>query len=98
MEANPHHYSARAIKTARHALSLKGKMPIDIDRVIHEKTQAIKNSLWLPEEEKQQRKDIQHLKLMKKKWAAYYEQRKSNLSRMKKPADLKKLVERLDRN
>ena len=98
MDTNPHNYSKSAIKTAKHALSLKGKMPLNIDQVINEKVRAVQNRLWLPEEEKQEQRDIQHLKRMKKEWGEYYEHRKANLSRMNEPANLKKLVERLEKN
>ena len=98
MEANPHHYSLKAVKTAKHGLSLKGKMPIGIDRVIHEKTETIKNSLWLPEEEKEQRRDIEKLRAMKKEWAKYFAKSTSDFHTMTKPADLNKLIVKLQQN
>ena len=98
MEANPHHYSERAIKTAKHGLSLKGKHALKIDQVLSEKAQAIKNRLWLPEEEKEQQNDIRHLKHMKKEWATYFTKSVKHFKRITKPAELNKLIGRLERN
>ena len=101
MEANPHHYSPRAIKTAKHGLSLKGKQPLKVDQVIHEKVQAIKNGFWLAEGIKREQNDIQHLKKMKKDWTVYFSKSLETFERIKArkdPAELKKLLVKLERN
>ena len=96
MDTNPDHYSESAIKTAKHALSLKGKMPMTIDEVIFEKTRTIKVGLWSPDQKNEQVRDIEHLKKMKEKWRRYFDKTKAQLNQMKEPADLKELIKRLD--